>query len=175
MLAAGRRVKVRRFIAQSFCGWPYAREGGPVKTEDDPLDPAPPANFTKTLAAIRYLEDAVRSATDLEAIALRYGFFYGPRTSIARDGSVIELVRKCKVPIVGDGGGIWSFIHIEDAARATLAAVSRGAPGSTMSSMTSQRLSPAGYHSSRMPSTRSRRAGYRSGLPGFSSARVACR
>jgi nucleoside-diphosphate-sugar epimerase len=129
MLTAGRLVRVRRFIAQSFCGWPFAREGGPIKTEVDPLDPTPPASFRKTFAAIRYLEEGVRKATDLEALALRYGFFYGPGTSIAKDGAVVELVCKRRIPIVGDGAGIWSFIHIQDAARATVAATSRGAPG----------------------------------------------
>lgn len=129
MLAAARLVGARRFIAQSFCGWPFAREGGPVKSEQDPLDPNPPASFSQTLAAIRYLEDAVRGATDLEALALRYGFFYGPGTAIADDGPIVELVRKRRLPIVGDGGGIWSFIHIQDAARATVEAVSHGAPG----------------------------------------------
>jgi nucleoside-diphosphate-sugar epimerase len=129
LLAAGRRAGARRFIAQSFCGWPFARVGGPVKTEEDPLDPNPPAAFSRTLAAIRYLEDAVRRAEGLEALALRYGFFYGPGTSIADDGSVVEVVRRRRLPIVGDGGGIWSFIHIGDAARATAAAISRGAPG----------------------------------------------
>jgi len=129
MLAAGRLVGARRFIAQSFCGWPFAREGGPVKTEDDPLDPNPPASFTQTLAAIRRLEDAVRGAAGLEALALRYGFFYGPGTNVSKGGAIVELLRKRKVPVVGNGAGIWSFIHIEDAARATLAALSRGAPG----------------------------------------------
>jgi nucleoside-diphosphate-sugar epimerase len=129
MLAAGRLVGARRFIAQSFCGWPFARVGGPIKTEEDPLDPAPPASFRKTLEAIRSLEQTVRGATDMEALALRYGFFYGPGTSIAKDGAVVDLVRKRRIPVVGDGGGIWSFVHIEDAARATVAAVSRGAPG----------------------------------------------
>ena len=129
MLAAARMVGTRRFIAQSFCGWPFARVGGPVKTEEDPLDPNPPASFRKTLAAIRHLEDAVRQTADMQALALRYGFFYGPGTSIARDGSVVEQVRRRKVPIVGGGGGIWSFTHIGDAARATVAAVSHGAAG----------------------------------------------
>jgi nucleoside-diphosphate-sugar epimerase len=129
MLTAARLVRARRFIAQSFCGWPFAREGGPIKTAEDPLDPIPPSSFRKTLAAIRYLEEAVRRATDLEALALRYGFFYGPGTSIAKDGAVVELVCKRRIPIVGDGAGIWSFIHIQDAARATVAAIARGAPG----------------------------------------------
>jgi len=129
MLSAARLVGARRFIAQSFCGWPFAREGGPVKTEEDPLDPNPPASFSKTLAAIRYLEEAVRTTTDLQALALRYGIFYGPGTGIAKDGSIVELVRKRRIPIVGDGAGIWSFIHVVDAARATVAAVLHGEPG----------------------------------------------
>jgi nucleoside-diphosphate-sugar epimerase len=129
MLAAARLVGAPRFIAQSFCGWPFAREGGPVKSEEDPLDPTPPAAFSKTLEAIRYLEEAVRKATDLEALALRYGIFYGPGTGIAKDGAIVELLRKRRLPIVGDGSGVWSFIHIEDVAGATAAAISRGTPG----------------------------------------------
>jgi nucleoside-diphosphate-sugar epimerase len=129
MLAAARLVGTRRFIAQSFCGWPFAREGGPVKTEEDPLDPNPPACFSKTLAAIRYLEGTVRKTENLQAIALRYGIFYGPGTGIAKGGSIVELVCKRKLPIVGDGAGVWSFIHISDAALATAAAISHGDPG----------------------------------------------
>ncbi|HEX2248880.1 MAG TPA: NAD(P)-dependent oxidoreductase [Gemmatimonadales bacterium] len=129
MLAAARLAGTRRFIAQSFCGWPYAREGGPTKTEADPLDSNPPAGFSQTLSAIKYLENAVRQATDLEGVVLRYGVFYGPGTAISQDGQIGELIRKRLLPIVGDGAGIWSFIHIRDAARATVAAVSRGAPG----------------------------------------------
>jgi len=129
MLRAARLVHARRFIVQSFCGWPFARQGGPIKTEEDPLDPTPPAAFRKTLQAIRDLEEAVRATTDLQALALRYGFLYGPRTSIAKDGHVVELLRKRRIPIVGGGAGVWSFIHIQDAAHATVAAVSRGARG----------------------------------------------
>jgi 2-alkyl-3-oxoalkanoate reductase len=129
LLAAAHLVRARRFIAQSFCGWPFARVGGPVKTEEDPLDPSPPPSFSKTLAAIRYLEEAVRKATDVEALALRYGIFYGPGTGIAKDGALVELIRKRRMPIVGDGGGIWSFTHIRDAATAAIAAISGGAPG----------------------------------------------
>jgi nucleoside-diphosphate-sugar epimerase len=129
MLAAARLVGARRFIAQSFCGWPFARDGGPVKSETDPLDPTPPANFSQTLAASRYLEEAALRATDVEALALRYGIFYGPGTGIAKDGSLVDLVSKRRMPIVGDGMGIWSFIHIQDVARATVAAMSRGTPG----------------------------------------------
>jgi nucleoside-diphosphate-sugar epimerase len=129
LLAAARRAGARRFIAQSFCGWPFAREGGPVKTEEDPLDPNPPASFRETLAAIRYLEEAVCRAGDLEGLALRYGFFYGPGTSITRNGPIVQLIRRRLLPIVGNGAGVWSFIHIQDAAQATAAAVARGAPG----------------------------------------------
>jgi len=129
LLAAARTIGTRRFIAQSFCGWPYAKKGGPVKTEEDPLDPKPPESFTKTLASIRSLESKIASTTFLEAIALRYGFFYGPGTSIGKGGAVVKMARKRRLPIVGGGGGVWSFIHILDAARATVAAISRGAPG----------------------------------------------
>lgn len=129
LLAAALEAGTRRFIAQSFCGWPFAREGGPVKTEEDPLDPNPPAALSETLAALRHLESAVQEAKDLEAITLRYGFLYGPGTGISSQGSTVALVRKRKIPIVGDGDGIWSFIHVGDAARATVAAISRGRPG----------------------------------------------
>jgi len=129
LLAAARLVRARRFVAQSFCGWPFAREGGPIKSEEDPLDPSPPAGFRQTLAAIRTLEDAVRRETEVEALALRYGIFYGPGTGIAEDGTIAELVRKRRIPVVGEGTGIWSFIQIQDAARATAAALSGGTPG----------------------------------------------
>jgi nucleoside-diphosphate-sugar epimerase len=129
MLAVARQVGTRRFIAQSFCGWPYAREGGSIKTEEDPLDPHPPASFSRTLAAIRHLEESVRQATEVEAFALRYGLLYGPGTGIAQDGMIVDLVRKRRLPLVGDGAGIWSFIHVQDAARATAAVVTQGAPG----------------------------------------------
>jgi nucleoside-diphosphate-sugar epimerase len=129
MLEAARLMGARRFIAQSFYGWPFAREGGPVKTEEAPLDRSPPPSFSKTLAAIRHLEEAVRKTSDVEALALRYGFFYGPGTGIAKDGIIVEILRKRRLPIVGAGTGIWSFLHIQDAAQATVAAISRGTPG----------------------------------------------
>jgi len=126
LLAGAREAGTRRFVAQSFTGWPYARTGGPVKTEDDPLDPYPVPSMSKTLAAIRRLEQTV---TQAGGIALRYGGFYGPGTGLTPGGDQVELIRKRRFPIVGDGGGVWSFIHIDDAAAATLAALERGTPG----------------------------------------------
>jgi nucleoside-diphosphate-sugar epimerase len=121
LLAAARDAGVDRFVAQSFAGWPYAREDGLVKTEDDPLDPTPVPGMRETFAAIRYLEQRV---VDAGGIALRYGGFYG-----SPDDAQLELVRKRRFPIVGDGGGIFSFVHLEDAAAATVLALERGAPG----------------------------------------------
>ena len=136
LLAAARAAGVRRFIAQSFAGWPYARAGGPVKTEDDPLDPNPPAAFRLTLEAIRYLESAITRETGLDGLVLRYGGFYGPGTAISQDGWMVNDIRKRRVPVIGGGGGVWSFIHIDDAARFTRAAITRGAPGFITSWMT---------------------------------------
>jgi nucleoside-diphosphate-sugar epimerase len=100
-----------------------------VKTEDDPLDPDPPAAMRRTLDAIRHLEDAVTRADWVEGIVLRYGGFYGPGTSMDAGGEHVELIRKRRFPIVGDGAGVWSFVHIEDAADATVAAIERGRRG----------------------------------------------
>ena len=129
LLAAGRRVGVTRFVAQSYAGWPYARTGPPVKTEDDTFDPRPAAEMRESLTAIRHLEDAVTGADWTEGIALRYGGFYGPGTSLAPGGEQYEMVRKRKYPVVGSGAGVWSFVHIEDAADATVLAVERGRRG----------------------------------------------
>ncbi len=129
LLAAARGVEAKKFVGQSFAGWPYAREGGPVKDEVAPLDPAPPRNSMETLAAIRHLEARVVGAEWLEGIALRYGGFYGPGTSVAEEGEMVEAIRKRMFPVVGSGAGIVSFIHIEDAARATVAAIERGPRG----------------------------------------------
>jgi len=120
LLAAAREAGVRRFVAQSFASYRYVRDGGPVKTEDDPLDPAPPANAQQSFAAMAYLEQTVMEAG---GIVLRYGGFYGA----ANDG-LIEPVRKRQYPIVGDGGGITSFIHLEDAAAATVLALEQDGP-----------------------------------------------
>jgi nucleoside-diphosphate-sugar epimerase len=131
LLAAGRAVGVKRFIAQSYAGWPAERTGGPVKTEEAPYDPAPPKGMRESLKAIRYLEQAVTGAEWTEGIVLRYGGFYGPGTSLSREGGAqVEMLRERKFPLVGDGAGVWSFVHIADAAEATVAAVTRGRPGS---------------------------------------------
>ena len=129
LLAAGRAVGVRRFVVQSFAGWPFARVGGPVKTETDPLDPNPPKAVRETIAAIRYLEDAVTSLSWTEGVVLRYGGFYGPGTSFWPGGEQFEAIRERKFPVVGNGAGVLSLIHIEDAAAATVAAIERGRPG----------------------------------------------
>ena len=131
LLAAARAVGARRFIAQSFAGWPYERTGGPVKAEEDPLQTSPPKGVVETLGAIRYLERTVTEADGIEGVALRYGGFYGPGTSLGLDpvGEQIEMVRKRRLPMVGDGAGVWSLVHIRDAAAATAIAVERGEPG----------------------------------------------
>jgi len=128
-LAAGRATGVKRFIAQSYAGWPSARTGGRVTSEDDPLDPQPSPAMRESHDAIRYLEQAVTSANWVEGIVLRYGGFYGPGTGMTAGGEQLELIRDRKYPVVGDGGGVWSFVHIADAAEATVAAVTRGRPG----------------------------------------------
>jgi nucleoside-diphosphate-sugar epimerase len=131
LLAAARAVDARRFIAQSFAGWPFERTGGPIKTEEDPLQDDPPKSVSETLDGIRYLETVVTAAHGIEGLALRYGGFYGPGTSIAvnPDGEQVEMVRKRRYPVVGNGAGIWSLVHIHDAAVATAAALDRGNTG----------------------------------------------
>ena len=130
LLSAGRAVGVRRFLAQSYAGWPYAREGAAVKDEEAPFDPNPPEAVRESLAAIRHLEEAVIGAEWTEGIVLRYGGLYGPGTSLDGPGSEhFEAIRKRLFPLIGDGAGVWSFIHIEDAAEATVAALERGRRG----------------------------------------------
>ncbi len=129
LLAAAREAGARRFIAQSFAGWPYARAGGPIKTEEDSLDPNPPPSYRRTLEAIRYLKSAVTGETSMERLVLRYGSLYGPGTAISEQGWMVNEVRRRRIPIIGGGGGVWSFTHVDDAARFTRAAIERGAPG----------------------------------------------
>jgi nucleoside-diphosphate-sugar epimerase len=131
LLAAGRAVGVRRFVAQSYAGWPFARSGGPVKREDDPLDPDPPEALRSSLEAIRHVERAVTGIRWAEGLVLRYGGFYGPGTSVSLDpeAAMAKPVRRRQFPLIGNGAGVWSFVHIEDAASATVAAVERGPGG----------------------------------------------
>jgi nucleoside-diphosphate-sugar epimerase len=126
LLAAAEAAGVRRFVAQSYAGWPSARTDGPVKTEADPLDPDPPRGIRETHAAIRRLEALVTGAG---GVVLRYGGFYGPGTGLAPGGNQLEMVRKRKFPLIGDGGGVWSFAHTEDVATGTIAALERGQDG----------------------------------------------
>ena len=129
LLAAVRTVGVRRFVAQSNGAFTYARTGESVKNEHDPLDRSPVRQMGPMLAAIEHLEKAVLGAAWTEGIVLRYGAFYGPGTSMAPGSEQFEMIRKRRFPVVGDGGGVWSFVHIADAAEATVAAVENGGRG----------------------------------------------
>jgi nucleoside-diphosphate-sugar epimerase len=130
LLSAGQAVGVQRFVAQSVAGYgAYARTGGAVKSEDDPLDPTPAPKMRAIHEAVRHLENAVLQADWTEGIVLRYGVFYGPGTSMAPGKDQLEMIRKRKFPIVGDGAGVWSFIHVADAAEATVAAIEHGHRG----------------------------------------------
>jgi nucleoside-diphosphate-sugar epimerase len=120
LLVAARDAGVSRFVAQSYASMRYAREGGPIKTEDDPLDADPVVGMRETCAAMTYLDEAVTAAG---GIALRYGNFYG-----ADNDGLIWPVRKRRFPIVGEGGGISSFVHLDDAAAATVLALEHDGP-----------------------------------------------
>ena len=128
LFAAARKCGARRFVAQSFCGWPYARVGSPVKTEEDPLDPAPRHGQRETFAAIQHVETTMSGLGDLKGVALRYGAFYGPDTGLFEPDMVRQLKRRA-VPLIGGGGGWWSLLHIDDAASATVAAIEGDAAG----------------------------------------------
>jgi len=133
LLAAAREAGTRRFIAQSFAPYRYARQGGMVKTEDDPLDAAPPAGAHETNAAMTHLDQAVTAAG---GIALRYGGFYG-----GADDTVTRAVRKRRFPIIGDGEGVTSWIHLDDAAAATVAALEH--PGAGIYNIVDDEPAPA--------------------------------
>lgn len=128
LLSAGNALGTPRFVAQSNYAV-YDRSGGPIKSEEAPLDLNPPGKLRDGLAAMRHLEDAVLGASWTEGIALRYGGFYGPGTNMTPGGELFELIRRRRFPLIGGGGGIWSFIHIADAAEATLAAIEHGTRG----------------------------------------------
>jgi nucleoside-diphosphate-sugar epimerase len=126
LLAAARAAGVSRFVAQSYAGHPYARTGGPVKTEDDPLDPEPAKQMRGVIDAIKYLE---REVLGFGGVVLRYGGFYGPGTGLAPGGDQLEMIRKRKFPLVGEGRAVWSLVHIDDAAAATVAALEQAKEG----------------------------------------------
>jgi nucleoside-diphosphate-sugar epimerase len=119
----------RRFVAQSFAGWTYARDGGPVKSEADPLDHDPLPAMRDALEAIRHHERVALDSPEFEGIVLRYGTVYGPGTSFGADGLYLHEIRRRRFPIVGDGDAVWSFVHVDDVARATLAAIEARATG----------------------------------------------
>jgi nucleoside-diphosphate-sugar epimerase len=129
LLAAGRRVGVKRFVTQSYAGWPFARSGDRIKTEEEPLDPNPAPVMRDAFMAIAEAERRTLEADWTEGIVLRYGSFYGPGTGLDVGGEQLALIRGRRWPIIGDGQGIWSFIHVADAASATVAAIERGTRG----------------------------------------------
>jgi nucleoside-diphosphate-sugar epimerase len=128
LLAAAAGLGIKKFVAQSYCGWPFARVGGAVKSEEDPLDSEPPHELRSSLAAIRHLEEAVTRTRETAGVVLRYGSFYGPDTGLF-DGRFIDEIAHRRVPLIGSGNGWWSFAHIEDAAAATALAIERGREG----------------------------------------------
>ena len=129
LMEAARIHGARRIVAQGYCGWPYARTGAMVKDEDDALDPHPLPAMAQTLDALRYLEESVAGAHDIQGVVLRYGGFYGPGTQLSTHGHLAEQVRRRRFPLIGDGTGVWSFIHMDDVATATCAAVEGDARG----------------------------------------------
>ena len=124
LLAAAEAAGVERFVAQSYTGWSNIREGGRAKTEQDPFDPHPAKNQIESMAGLRFLDDVVPAAP-LDGIVLRYGNFYGPGAS----EPLVGLIRKRRMPIIGNGAGVWSWTHLDDAATATAAAVEHGQRG----------------------------------------------
>jgi nucleoside-diphosphate-sugar epimerase len=128
LLDGARAAGARRFVSQSIA-FAYRNDGSRVKTEDDPLLESAPGPFEGGVTALDQMEGAVLAADGLDGLVLRYGFFYGPGTHYGSDGSIVADVRRRRMPIVGRGTGVFSFIHVDDAADATLAAVERGAPG----------------------------------------------
>jgi nucleoside-diphosphate-sugar epimerase len=128
LLSAALGVGVRRFLVQGAAYW-YAPTGGSVKTEAAPLYLDAPTPIGPAVETINEVEEAVLSAEGLDGIVLRYGFFYGPGTWYAKDGDVGRQVRKRRYPMIGQGEGTYSFIHVDDAASATVAALERARPG----------------------------------------------
>jgi nucleoside-diphosphate-sugar epimerase len=129
LLSAAHAVGVGRFVAQSYCVWLYARTGSGLKVEKDGLDGSPVPAMRESLAALRHLEDVVLGAGWTTGIVLRYGALYGPGTSLCSGGEQFEMVRGRRFPVIGAGTGVWSFVHVTDAASATVAAIERGEQG----------------------------------------------
>lgn len=131
LLAAGRAVGARRFVAQSFGAFRWARTGGPVLSEADPPDPDPPLALRTAMVGVLHVEQVVPAITWGEGLVLRYGGFYGPGTAVSRapDAQLAAAVRKRRFPVIGDGDGVFSNVHVDDAAAATVLAVERGEPG----------------------------------------------
>ncbi|HVX20086.1 MAG TPA: NAD(P)-dependent oxidoreductase [Acidimicrobiales bacterium] len=131
LLTAGHAAGARRFVAQSFGAFRWARTGGPVLSEADPLDPDPPPALRVAMVGILHVEQVVPAITWGEGLVLRYGAFYGPGTAVSRapDAQMAAAVRKRRFPVIGDGGGVFSNVHVDDAAAATVIAVERGEPG----------------------------------------------
>jgi nucleoside-diphosphate-sugar epimerase len=128
LVDAARAAGAQRFVSQSIA-FAYRTDGSRVKTEDDPLLDIAPAPFEGGVTALREMESMVLEAGGLDGLVLRYGFFYGPGTHYGSDGALVADIRRRRLPIVGRGTGVFSFIHVDDAADATLAAIERGAPG----------------------------------------------
>ncbi|NIK60576.1 NAD-dependent epimerase/dehydratase family protein [Kribbella shirazensis] len=129
LLAAARAAGVRRFVVQSYGGWNLQHGGSATKSEADPLDPTPVPAQRQTMAGIKHLESAVLNADGIEGVALRYANFYGPTAALGKGGAMVELVQKRRLPIIGDGTGVWSFIHYDDAAAATVKAIESDVTG----------------------------------------------
>jgi nucleoside-diphosphate-sugar epimerase len=129
LMAAAVEAGARRFIAQSYTGWTNAMGGAPVKDEDDPIPTNGPRATRATLDAIRHVETVTMGSTQIDGVVLRYGSLYGPGNTLGKGGATLQAVAAGKLPIVGTGAGIWSFVHVDDAAGATALAVDGGGPG----------------------------------------------
>src|SRR5215213_5335381 len=128
LIAAARAAGARRIVAQSVA-FAYGPKATGLYDESDPLYVDGPAPGAETAAGVAELERQVTNADGLEGLALRFGFWYGPRTAYASDGYFAGEIRKRRLPIVGDGSAVWSFVHVDDVAAATIAALDRGATG----------------------------------------------
>ncbi len=128
LIEGARAAGARRFVCQSIA-FSYAPQPGRLHEESDPLFTEAPPPFGEATGAVAHMERAVLDATGMDGLILRYGWFYGPGTYYADDGAMAQDVRRRRFPVVGKGTGVFSFIHVDDAAAATVAAVRRGAPG----------------------------------------------